>query len=125
MVVEEESLMSNTYIATGTDKKEDIIKSISYGVYVKQISHGTVVSETWDFNFFTGGAYIIRDGKICERIKDISLTGNCLEILSNIEMVSDDLKLEGGLCGSISGMIFVTAGEPTIKVSKILIGGKK
>ncbi len=119
------SRMSNTYIAKGTDKKEDIIKSISYGVYVKQISHGTVVSETGDFNFFTGGAYIIRDGKICERIKDISLTGNCLEILSNIEMVSDDLKLEGGLCGSISGMIFVTAGEPTIKVSKILIGGKK
>lgn len=118
------SRMSNTYIAKGMDKIDDIIKSVSYGVYAKQIAHGTVITETGDFNFYTGGAYIIRDGRICERIKDVSLTGNCLEILSNIEMVSDDLKLEGGFCGSSSGMIFVTAGEPTIKVSKILIGGK-
>ena len=39
-------------------------------------------------------------------------------------MVSDNLKLETGYCGSDSGMIPVTIGQPFIKVSKILVGGK-
>ena len=38
--------------------------------------------------------------------------------------VSDDLKLGTGMCGSISGNIPVTVGQPTIKVDKILVGGK-
>ena len=39
-------------------------------------------------------------------------------------MISDDLLLESGYCGSISGTIQVTVGEPTIKVSEILVGGQ-
>ena len=40
-------------------------------------------------------------------------------------MVSDDLVMADGYCGSKSGMIHVTTGQPTIKISKILVGGKE
>ena len=48
-----------------------------------------------------------------------------IKILKNVEMVSSDLELGSGYCGSKSGMIYVTIGQPTIKVSKILVGGKE
>ena len=66
-----------------------------------------------------------KNGKITKRIKGITLIGNSKDILKNVEMVSSDLELGSGYCGSKSGMIYVTIGQPTIKVSKILVGGKE
>ena len=40
-----------------------------------------------------------------------------------IDMISDDLSLGTGICGSTSGHINVTCGQPTIRVNKILVGG--
>ena len=58
------------------------------------------------------------NGKI---IKIIATTiGNSKKILQDVEMVADDLKLSGGYCGSKSGLVYVTIGQPTIKISKIL-----
>ena len=39
-------------------------------------------------------------------------------------MVGSNLELAAGMCGSESGWIPVTVGQPTIKVDKILVGGK-
>lgn len=117
------SRMSNTHLAPGRDKIEDMFKSIDYGVYVKSVSSGSADAATGNFNFVTNGAYIIENGKIIKRIKDTTLMGKMDETLNNIEMVSDDLKFEGGYCSSASGNIYITAGMPTIKVSKLLVGG--
>lgn len=118
------SRMSNTYLAPGTDKKEDMIKSIKLGIYCEKMSGGVVQPITGDFNFAVDTAWLIEDGKISHRVKGITLIGNSKEILKNVEMVSSDLKLAAGFCGSKSGLIPVTVGQPTIKVSEILVGGK-
>ena len=89
------------------------------------MSGGTVNPATGDFNFAVETARLIEDGKLTKRIKGITLIGNSKEILQNVEMVSSDLELGSGYCGSKSGMIYVTIGQPTIKVSKILVGGKE
>lgn len=117
------SRMSNTYLAPKNDKIEDMFNSIDYGVYVKNVSSGSADAPTGNFNFVTNGAYIIEKGKVTKRIKDTTLMGKIDDTLNNIEMVSDDLKLEGGYCSSASGNIYITAGMPTIKVSKMLVGG--
>lgn len=117
------SRMSNTYLAPRDDKIEDMFSSIDYGIYVKSVSSGSADAATGNFNFMTNGAYIIEKGKVTKRIKDTTLVGKIDETLYNIEMVSDDLKFEGGYCGSASGNIYITAGMPTIKVSKLLVGG--
>lgn len=118
------SRMNNTYLAPGTDKVEDMIKSVKLGLYAKTMSGGQVNPTTGDFNFNVLDAYMIRNGKIAEPVKGASLVGNTLDILKEIEMVSDDLELSAGLCGSISGWVPVTVGQPTIKVAKILVGGE-
>ncbi len=119
------SRMSNTYLEKGTDKFEDMVKSINLGVYCEKLSGGTVNTSTGDFNFAVDTAHLIENGKITKRIRGVTLIGNGKDILNNVEMVSDDLKLADGYCGSKSGMIPVTIGQPTIKISKILVGGKE
>lgn len=119
------SRMSNTYLAPGNDKIEDMLKSIKLGVYCKKLSGGTVNPATGDFNFAVDVAYLIENGKITKLLRGVTLIGNGKDILNNVEMVSDDLELSDGYCGSKSGFIPVTIGQPTIKISKILVGGKE
>lgn len=118
------SRMNNTYLAKGTDKIEDMIKSIDLGLFVSNVGGGIVSTETGDFNFGCDLAYMIRDGKIAECVKSASLIGNTKEILKEVEMVSDDLTLAGGNCGSVSGWVPVNVGEPTIKIGHIMVGGE-
>lgn len=117
------SRMSNTYLLPGNDSIEDMIKSIDNGVYCEKMSGGSVNTSTGEFNFAVDSAFLIENGKMTKRIKGITLIGTSKEILKNVEMVSDDLVISGGYCGSKSGMIPVTIGQPTIKVSEILVGG--
>ena len=119
------SRMSNTYLKPGNDTLDDMLKGIKLGVYCEKMSGGTVNPTTGDFNFSVETARLIENGTITKRIKGITLIGNSKEILKNVEMVSSDLELGSGYCGSKSGMIYVTIGQPTIKVSKILVGGKE
>lgn len=119
------SRMSNTYLAPGNDKVEDMIKSIDLGIYCERMSGGTVNTSTGDFNFAVETARLIEKGELKDYLKGITLIGNSKDILKTVEMVSDDLSISAGYCGSKSGMIPVTIGQPTIKVSKILVGGRE
>ena len=119
------SRMNNTYLLPGNDSFEDMIKSIKLGLYAKRLGGGQVSPVTGEFNFGCDLAYMIRDGKIAECVKSASLIGTTKEILQNVEMISDDLALGPGMCGSNSGSVPVNVGEPTIKVSSILVGGEQ
>lgn len=119
------SRMNNTYLDKGTDKIDDMIKSIDFGLYAASMGGGQVNVVTGDFNFGVNEAYIIRNGKIAEMVVGASLIGNIKEVLNNIEAISDDLNFDTGMCGSESGWVPVTCGQPTIKLSSILVGGKK
>lgn len=117
------SRMTNTNLLPGNDTVDEMIKSIDYGLYAKVMGGGSVDPITGDFNFAVNEAYMIRDGKIAEMVKGASLIGNTADIMEKIEMISDDFDADTGWCGSISGSIPVTCGEPTIKISSILVGG--
>lgn len=117
------SRMNNTYLKSGSDSIEDMIKSIDLGLYAVKMGGGCVSPETGDFNFACDVAYMIRDGKLAEAVKSASLIGNTKEILKEVEMVGSNLELGPGNCGSISGWVPVNVGEPTIKVAHILVGG--
>lgn len=119
------SRMNNTYLDKGTAKVEDMINSIEFGLYAKGLGGGEVNVVTGDFNFGVNEAFVIRNGKIAEMVVGASLIGNIKEVLNNIEAISDDLNYDTGICGSESGWVPVTCGQPTIKLSSILVGGKK
>lgn len=118
------SRMSNTYIDIGTSKREDIISSLDLGIYAKQMGGGSVNPGTGEFNFSVQEGYMIRNGKIAEPIRGATLIGKGSEILKNIDMIADNLKMEQGMCGSMSGSIPTNVGQPTLRVSKIMVGGR-
>ena len=118
------SRMTNTYIAAGNDKNEDIISSIEYGLYAKQMGGGSVNPVTGEFNFAVREGYLIRNGKICEPVRGASLVGKGSEILHNIDMVGTCLELGQGMCGSSSGSVPTNVGQPLVRVSSITVGGR-
>ena len=118
------SRMTNTYIAPGSDKNEDIIASIEYGLYCKEMGGGSVNPVTGEFNFAVSEGYLIRDGKICEPVRGASLVGKGSEVIQNIDMVGSDLDMGQGMCGSSSGSVPTNVGQPLIRVSSITVGGR-
>lgn len=118
------SRMTNTYIDNGTDKNEDIIKSIEYGLYAKEMGGGSVNPTTGAFNFAVKEGYIIRNGEICEAVRGASLIGKGSDILMDIDMVGQNLATGQGMCGASSGSIPTDVGQPLIRVSSITVGGR-
>ncbi len=118
------SRMSNTYIDNGTDKNEDIIKSIEYGLYAKSMGGGSVNPVTGAFNFAVVEGYIIRNGEICEPVRGASLIGKGSDVIMDIDMVGQNLETGQGMCGSSSGSIPTDVGQPLLRVSSITVGGR-
>ena len=118
------SRMRNTFIAAGNSSFEEMLKDIDYGLYAKNLGGGSVMPGTGSYNFAVNEAFLVRNGKIEKQVKGASLIGTGIETLGRIVKVGRDLKLAPGTCGSISGMIPVTVGQPPLLVSKLTVGGK-
>ena len=118
------SRMTNTYIASGTDKPEDIIKSIDNGLYAKKLGGGSVNPVTGEFNFSVQEGYLVKNGVIQEPVRGASLIGKGSDVLMEIDMVGDNLELAQGVCGSSSGSIPTNVGQPMIRVKNITVGGR-
>ncbi len=118
------SRMTNTFIDNGPDKNEDIIASIEYGLYAKQMGGGSVNPLTGAFNFAVTEGYMVRNGKICEPVRGASLIGTGSKILQDIDMVGQNLATGQGMCGSSSGSVPTDVGQPLIRVKKITVGGR-
>ena len=118
------SRMTNTYIANGTDRNEDILSSIEYGLYAKEMGGGSVNPATGEFNFAVQEGYLIRDGKVAEPVRGASLVGKGSDVIQKIDMVGTDLDMGQGMCGSSSGSIPTNVGQPMIRVSSITVGGR-
>ena len=117
------SRMRNTYIAKGSYSKEDLINSISDGLYCKSMGGGSV-GATGQFNFAVEEGYLIKNGKLTNPVKGATLIGEAKEVMPKISMCGNDLELAPGFCGSISGSVNVTVGQPHIKVDSITVGGR-
>ncbi len=118
------SRMTNTYIANGEDKNEDIIASMEYGLYAASMGGGSVNPTTGEFNFAVNEGYIVRNGQICEPVRGASLVGKGSDCIMNIDMVGSDLEMGQGMCGSSSGSVPTNVGQPLIRVSSITVGGR-
>jgi TldD protein len=118
--------MTNTYMHAGEAKPEDIIRSVDKGLYIAKIGGGNVQPTTGRFVFTVTEGYMIEGGKVAQPLKGIMLMGSGQDVLKNISMVADDLLvIGGGSCGKDGQSKPVGFGNPTLKVDKITIGGKK
>jgi len=117
------SRMRNTYIAPGHHTPEQLIASVDRGLYCKSMGGGSV-GPTGQFNFAVDEAFLIENGQLTRPVKGATLIGEAKEVMPRISMCANDLELAAGFCGSVSGSIFVTVGQPHIKVDSITVGGR-
>jgi TldD protein len=117
--------MTNTYMLNGTDMPEDIIKSVSRGLYAVNFGGGQVDITNGKFVFSASEAYLIEDGVVTRPVKGATLIGNGPEALKYVSMVGNDLALDEGIgtCGKAGQSVPVGVGMPTIRLDRMTVGG--
>lgn len=117
--------MTNTYMLPGEDDPLDMIKSVKKGIYALNFGGGEVDITSGKFVFSASEAYLIENGKITAPIKGATFIGNGPEVLTKVTMVGHDLQLDSGvgICGKEGQSVPVGVGQPTLKVSEMVVGG--
>jgi len=115
--------MSNTYLDSGGDDPDEMIRSMPKGLYVTRIGGGNSGRE---FTLAAQIAYLIKNGQIDRQVKGATLLGKGSEALLKIDRVSSKLDLSdgGSFCGSVSGLCPVTSSGARMRVAEMLVGGK-
>ena len=116
--------MNNTFIMPGKSSFNDIIANTEKGLFASKMNGGSVNTTTGEFNFSVDQAFLVENGKITQQVRGAKLIGKGHEVLKDIDMVGDNLSLACGVCGASSGSVPTTVGQPTIRVSKMIVGGK-
>ncbi|MAR63713.1 MAG: metalloprotease TldD [Rickettsiales bacterium] len=119
--------MTNTYMLSGKYDHDELIRSTKKGIYATQFSGGQVDITSGKFVFSASEAYEITNGKIGKPLKGATLIGNGPEILKEVTMVGNNLKLDNGIgtCGKEGQMVPVGVGQPSLKIKKLTVGGTK
>ena len=112
------SRMTNTFIAPGKDKLEDMIKSIKHGYLIEAAESGMEDPKDWGIQVMFSYAREIIDGEVTDNwVAPVVMTGYVPDLLKSVTMVSDTLELFGsGACGKgYKEWVKVSDGGPYIK----------
>jgi len=117
--------MTNTFMRAGTHAPEEIIASVSRGIYAVNFGGGQVDITSGRFVFSATEAYLIEGGRVTRPIRGATLIGNGPEVMNRISMVGNDLALDRGVgvCGKDGQSVPVGVGQPTLKIDEVVVGG--
>jgi len=115
--------MTNTYLAPGTEDPDEIIRQTPYGLYCVALGGGQVNTATGDFVFGITEAYMIEDGRLTEPVRGAQLIGNGPDALGAVDAVGTDFETWTGMCGKDGQSVPVSAGQPTLRVAELTVGG--
>lgn len=119
--------MTNTYMLPGEHAPEEIIASVSKGLYARNFGGGQVDITSGKFVFSASEAYLIEDGRITRPVRGATLIGNGPDVLTRVSMVGNDLELDPGVgtCGKDGQSVPVGVGQPTLKIDGLTVGGTR
>jgi TldD protein len=117
--------MTNTFMLAGQDDPEEIIRSVSRGLYAVSFGGGQVDITNGKFVFSASEAYLIEGGRVTAPVKGATLVGSGPDVLTRVSRVGHDLRLDEGIgtCGKDGQSVPVGVGLPTIRVDGITVGG--
>jgi len=83
------------------------------------------VEDSGKFTFSVRMGFLIEDGRLTEPVKQATLIGSNIDILQKIVMVGSDLDWspQTGTCGKEGQEAPVMDGCPTLKISRMTVGG--
>jgi TldD protein len=117
--------MTNTFMLAGEEPPEDIVRSVSRGLYAVAFGGGQVDITSGKFVFSASEAYLIEDGRVTAPVKGATLIGSGPDALTRVSRVGHDLALDEGVgtCGKDGQSVPVGVGLPTIRIDGITVGG--
>jgi PmbA protein len=101
----------NFYLSPGPWSPTQIIQSVKSGLYVTELIGFGVNLATGDFSQGVSGLWIER-GEFSYPVEEITIAGNLTQMLSEIEMIGNDLDLHHKISA------------PTLKISRMTIAGE-
>ena len=111
--------MTNTFFEKGTDKLEDMIKSIDHGYMLFETNNGMEDPKNWAIQCVAEYGIEIVNGKLTDNwVSPVVMSGYVPDLLKSISMVSDDFEISGlGHCGKgYKEWVRVSDGGPALKV---------
>lgn len=115
--------MSNTLIAAGDFPEDEVFAGIKDGVYCKGSRGGQVDCARGTFLFNAQESFRIQDGQVTTPVRDVSLTGDILTTLHNIDALGNEARLgDPGYCGK-GQWVPVCDGGPLVRIKDCLVGG--
>ncbi|MCC7212710.1 MAG: TldD/PmbA family protein [Candidatus Brocadia sp.] len=117
--------MTNTYMEPRDYTFQKMLSEVDNGIYAIGSLGGQTNMEM--FTFSAEEAYMIRNGKLQEKVRDVVLTGNVFETLMNIDAIGNDLEIYGGLGGCGKGgqsPLRVSDGGPHVRIRNVVVGGR-
>ncbi len=114
--------MSNTLIEAG-DHTEAEVFDVKDGIYCRGSRGGQVDTARGAFLFNAQDAFRIENGEITQPLRDVSLTGDILTTLHNIDALGNEQRLgDPGYCGK-GQWVPVCDGGPLVRIKDCLVGG--
>ena len=115
--------MTNTNILDGPERADAIIEGTDGGVFVTSLGGGQVNPASGDFVFGCSEAFKIEGGKVTTPVRGANLIGRAIQVMSAVDAVADDFDTWEGVCGKDGQQAPVGSGSPTLRISRITVGG--
>ena len=117
--------MTNTFMLGGQRDPGEMLAELKDGIYATNFGGGQVDITSGKFVFQCTEAYRVRDGKVGEPLKGVTLIGDGPTVLTQIRHVGNDMELDPGIgvCGKAGQGVPVGVGQPSLYVENITVGG--
>ena len=117
--------MTNTFMRAGDRDPEELLASVTNGIYAVNFGGGQVDITSGKFVFSCTEAYRVQNGKIGAPVKGATLIGNGPDVLTKVSGIGNDLALDTGVgtCGKAGQGVPVGVGQPTLLIDGLTVGG--
>ena len=102
---------TNFYLSPGQHTAEEIIASVSSGLYVVELIGFGVNTVSGDYSRGVTGLWI-ENGKLAYPVQEVTIAGNLRQMLQDIEMIGNDIAFMGPLAA------------PTLKIRNMTLSGE-
>jgi TldD protein len=115
--------MRNTVLLPGDYSFDELLEGIRFGYYIVA-TRGGQTNIDGSFQVGVQEAYEIVNGRIGDPVRNLSISGNTLETLLNVDAVGKEFKLSYGLCGKAGQSVPVSLGGAPVRVKAVTVGGR-
>lgn len=102
---------TNLYLKNGATDPKEIVKTVKNGLYLTEFFGSGMNSVTGDFSQGASGFWI-ENGELTYPVQEITIAGNILKALQDVQMVGNDLSFKLGSTAS-----------PTLLIGALTVGG--